>query len=277
MRTIQNFGFSVVVFICSFLLLLSASTFSFATVCSRGVAEPPFLNVAVKPNLLLMIDNSASMFDLAYVNATIDPQVGDASGYCYDDTYTSANSYAGYFEADTWYVYESNKFVVKTEAQAAALCSSATYKKTTSGVDEICMKVPGDEQNADFAAKGNFLNWAASSKMDIEKKILTGGKYDATDNVLVMESRGCLERRFIKKTAFDSGGQLTLAVSPTMPPKFPLDPDADYTTSIEIFPVTATGYNHEACKNAVEEMRKESPNQGLLKGYIDACMGFPSG
>ena len=33
--------------------------------CATGAAAPPFLAAGVDPNLLLMIDNSASMYDLA--------------------------------------------------------------------------------------------------------------------------------------------------------------------------------------------------------------------
>ena len=60
--------------------------------CSIGTALPAFLGTSIDPNLLLLIDNSASMYDLAYV---------DAAQYCFDDTYNIASSYAGYFEEDT--------------------------------------------------------------------------------------------------------------------------------------------------------------------------------
>ena len=49
--------------------------------CAAGVAVPPFLAAGVDPNLLLMIDNSASMYDLAYVKPR-------EQGYCYDGTDT---------------------------------------------------------------------------------------------------------------------------------------------------------------------------------------------
>jgi type IV pilus assembly protein PilY1 len=39
--------------------------------CENGNALPPFLVTgSVDPNLLLFIDNSASMYDLAYINET---------------------------------------------------------------------------------------------------------------------------------------------------------------------------------------------------------------
>ena len=53
--------------------------------CTTGAAVPPFLAAGLDPNLLLMIDNSASMYDLAYVQPR-------EEGYCYDGTYTDADS-----------------------------------------------------------------------------------------------------------------------------------------------------------------------------------------
>jgi type IV pilus assembly protein PilY1 len=50
-----------------------------------------------------------------------------------------------------------------------------------------------------FIAKGNYLNWLTASKFDVQKHILTGGKYDGGAGELVSESRGCVGRRFIKE------------------------------------------------------------------------------
>ncbi len=228
---------------------------------------PPFITRGVDPNLLMIIDNSASMYDLAYI--------ADA-GLCYDDVYDGTAGYAGYFVEDNWYAYENGQFAGKTEAQAEVLCEASNYVKTVDGEKHICLKINEDGTFGSLTAKGNFLNWAAASKLDIEKKILTGGKYDGTAGELVMESRGCLERRFIRKTGFDSDHTLTLAVRP------PTDAEqydvAGTATRIELFQVTATGYNHDACQSAIDEMKKESPNQGQVKGFIDDCMGYdPSG
>ncbi len=101
--------------------------------CTTGTAVPPFLAAGLDPNLLLMIDNSASMYDLAYVQAR-------EEGYCYDGTYTNSdnnlvesytavNEYAGYFDPATWYSYNtvSGQFEAKTTAQALTICSSSNY------------------------------------------------------------------------------------------------------------------------------------------------------
>ena len=69
---------------------------------------PPVLTVGgVDPNLLLLIDNSASMNDLAYV---------DDQRYCYDDNYDPGSAHVGYFEPGTWYGYNlgAEKFAANT-------------------------------------------------------------------------------------------------------------------------------------------------------------------
>ena len=212
--------------------------------CADGAAVPPFLAAGLDPNLLLMIDNSASMYDLAYVQPR-------EQGYCYDGTYTDAsnnlvesytavNTYAGYFDAAIWYSYNlaSGQFEAKIPFEAQAICNSANYTRS----DTVCIAINeavNPKAVTAFAAVGNFLNWATASKLDVQKKILTGGKYDAAANRVVMESRGCLGRRFVKKISVsDSGGgtyYLTLGIRP------PEDSEkvdaADDTSRIEIFDV----------------------------------------
>ncbi len=66
--------------------------------CDEGTGVPPFLGTeTVDPNVLLMLDNSASMLDLAAVGS---------AGICYDGTddtgnesYDSTMEYSGYFRS----------------------------------------------------------------------------------------------------------------------------------------------------------------------------------
>ena len=249
-------------------LLSSGNAFGANSYCSQNTAYPPFLvSSGVTPNLLLLIDNSASMNDLAYVGE---------QGYCYDDTYSNTLTYAGYFISTTWYGYDSatGEFKEKSAAQAAALQGSADYTNT-----DVYIDFNANLSLAAFTAKGNFLNWATASKLDIEKKILTGGKYDETNTRLVGESRGCLGRRFIKKVGVVASNNqqyfMTLGIRP--PETSEKANAADNTTRIEIYTVTSTGFDNSACQLALEEMQKDSPNQGQLKSYIDACMNYENG
>ncbi|GAF82656.1 unnamed protein product, partial [marine sediment metagenome] len=245
--------------------LCPRSAYGTAGYCSSDTAEPPFLASGTDPNLLLVIDNSASMYDLAYI---------EAQGSCYDDTYNDLTTYAGYFKPGTWYAYRfaAERFEAKTEAEAAGLRGSATYKNS-----DVCITIDAAPSVTMFAAKGNFLNWVMASKLDIEKEILTGGKYESADTRLVLESRGCLDRRFVKKVAVEDSSldtfYLTLGVRPPDDGEKAGDPDDD-TTRIEIFNVTDSGFLNEDCQAAIDELSAESPNQGQIKQDIEDCMGY---
>jgi type IV pilus assembly protein PilY1 len=230
--------------------------------CGDGIAVPPFLTAGgIKPNLLLMLDNSASMYDMAYVSPD--------ETYCYDDTYLPAGSYAGYFEKDAIYVYSfaEGEFQPNPAASSIAdICTNDTASKYR-GTD-LCIYFDGPDQGAvtTFAARGNLLNWAATSKFDIEKKILTGGKYDDVNQRLVMESRGCLDRQFVKKVAVANSvgsAYATLGVRRDAP---------SYRTVIDVYSVTADGFDVTACQEAIDEL--ESGTLGQAKILIEQCMSY---
>ncbi|MGM0681388.1 MAG: hypothetical protein ACQES8_04070, partial [Thermodesulfobacteriota bacterium] len=248
-----------------------------AASCSEGVAEPPFLSYGrVDPNVLLIIDNSASMYDMAYL---------EDAAYCFDDNYTLTSNYAGYFDPETYYQYNSaaDRFEETGGSTAYSICNSAApgtvYHSNGADADSshACITIDESVEPTSltvFAAKGNFLNWATSSKFDVEKNILTGGKHD-DNNTLIMENRGCANRRFLKQIGLADGSNLTLAI------RTPIEEETAYsgdnTTRIEIFPVTETGFDNSSCQLAVEELQKDSPNQGQFKQYVDDCMGYESG
>jgi type IV pilus assembly protein PilY1 len=190
-------GFFILLILCMLPLDASATNCN----CKEDWAIPPFLSESVNPNLLLLIDNSASMLDLAYVSDT---------STCYDDTYTDGSSYAGYFDPKLWYAYDftTEKFVAITEEISA--CGGTQYSS-----DYLCMSLT---ETYKFYASGNFLNWASASKLDIQKEILTGGKYDDKSQSLKKESRGCGNRRFIKKFQVDYNGSATFATLAIRPP-----------------------------------------------------------
>ncbi|MBA3015780.1 MAG: hypothetical protein FP815_12665, partial [Desulfobulbaceae bacterium] len=228
---------------CSF--ALSASTITMASVCEDGKSEPPFLSAGVDPNVLLMIDNSASMYDPAYDDVT-------EPGFCNDDSYASTTSYGGYFDPAIRYYYNLTPVAPdfkKFKSGATTQCNTATgtvYRNA-----DICITINAavPEVTA-FEAKGNFLNWATASKFDIEKNILTGGKYDATYQRLVPESRGCQGKRMIKQVAVstNAGTPFTLTIG-----VWPGASASDHLTRLEIFNVSTNGlqFANSACESAL--------------------------
>ena len=147
-----------------------------------------------------------------------------------------------------------------------------------------------------FAAKGNFLNWASASKFDIQKKILTGGKYHAgyedadntvtTDNGddrLVGEHRGCAGTGFVKQITVKNGSGashiLTLRVRGAMGdnPWIVQTDDrvdtTDSTTRIELLAVSVQGFDVSACTKAAEELTSGSSG-ATAKQEIESCLNY---
>lgn len=243
---------------------------------------PPFVIAGVQPNLLLTLDNSSSMFDPTYIDEASD------SYYCYDDTYNNTRSYAGYFERSLWYTFipAQNKFVVTTPP---GTCNNQTsyvcVDITTTSLPHVLNQ---------FKATGNFLNWLSASKFDVQKMILTGGKYHSGVQALIGESRGCFGRRFIKelpvanfKATFAVRGPMPMHCSTTTATACTADADCPLLeTCIEdILSVSEGGlteieilsgnFNADICQEAIEEALYGS--LGQLKKKIDACLDFDEG
>jgi len=233
---------------------------------------PPLPGSGVKPNLLLMIDNSASMYDPAYT---------DPANYCLDDSYDDASHYPGYFDQGSFYSYTfktvtvSNKnedgyFVLAPAGQTIASSSCNTAK-----TDFVCVNILSGKVDG-FLASGKFLNWLAMSKLDLEKLALTGGKMD-TSGRLQSETRGCQGRRFIRMipglpVTFAVRGPLPLRSSSTVP-TLPAESDYMYRagyggmTRIEIY---AAPYKKEACLGAVQAWQEGT--LATLKAAALNCM-----
>ena len=266
---------------------------------------PSFMKVIQPPNLLLMIDNSASMYDLSYADdgyrtcstttSTIcssdtDCPSGETCNflrqpyYCFDETYKSTRVYAGYFDPTKTYRYRlspNDDFVEEASAFPAgcpgsALNTSKTIPNTmcveysTSGVTKTLVS---------FVAKGNYLNWLSASKFDVEKDILTGGKYDG--NHLIAESRGCVGRSFVKdantadfvnyaSTASNPNTalQVTFTVHGPENPYSLTAPSPGGQTYISIF--GGKPYDYETCQDAIEAIA--TGNNAEIKSTVADCL-----
>lgn len=216
---------------------------------------PPFIASAIKPNLLLMLDNSASMYDLAY---------STAATYCYDESYSDASAYDGYFTQSEIYSYNAvdNKFT-----SGATLPGSCTFRTSY-----MCVNMTGTSPNrtvTGFIASGKFLNWLTASKFDVQKKVLTGGKFNTTYNVLEAESRGCVGRRFIKALPAVAGLTFTVRGPNAFDPDFVNQSTQGGNTRIEIYD---KAYNKAECLAAAAAW--VDPNSiGDVQNITRDCIG----
>jgi type IV pilus assembly protein PilY1 len=270
----------------SFLLLLIPALAHAAASMNDYCITPPFVVAGVKPNLLLMIDNSASQYDLEYVDTST------SSIFCYDNTYNNSNvcstttstncttdancpsgekcinQYAGYFEADKCYTSGGVTYATDTNplnttfsqfketncanpggipaaVPAVGRCTSyVCIVDQTAGIPPV-----GD---VTLTASGKFLNWLSASKMDVQKYILTGGKYDTEKQLLVSEGRGCVGSRFVKEdNALNAAGApyYTFGVRGDVSQDIKL-PSQGGTTRIDIFKSTSN-FDNVACQDAI--------------------------
>jgi type IV pilus assembly protein PilY1 len=137
----------------------------------------------------------------------------------------------------------------------------------------VCVNTSGTPATAsEFVASGNFLNWLTASKFDIEKQILTGGKYDTTNSVLVAETRGCSGRKFIKTLPAMTGLTFAIRGGTTTGVNSISSPATEYgQTYIEIYQGT---YNADDCLSAVNDWANvNTTNLGSVQTDTKNCIG----
>lgn len=117
-------------------------------------AVPPYLAQSVKPFIHFVLDYSGSMNESVYVPTS-------------STKYTSTTNYYGYFDSDKYYKYKNGYFSVNT---------SCTNTNRIGKID-----------SGDGCISGNLLNWISTSRVDVLRKILTGGKV-YSGNILQSES-----------------------------------------------------------------------------------------
>jgi hypothetical protein len=273
-----------------------AATDVLSATCDEGTSTPPFLGVeTVPPNLMLMIDNSGSMYDLNYM---------ENIGYCFDDSYLNDSTYAGYFmtireiidNAEIWYTYSTadKEYVRTTEAAKTADCLAAVGTKyqaadaagnefLCASIDEVDPADPSTHVPTYFSATGKFLNWLVTSKMDIQKEVLTGGKWakhpvNGTAQ-LVPESRGCLDKRLIKEVSVNGGAaKLTFAIrnddgDTIAGDGIGVDDDGNANnTVIDFHAATVGGFNNTACQQVLAALQSPT-GVGGVKTPLKECLG----
>ena len=202
----------------------------------------------------------------------------DIQRQCFDTTYNPAFSYSGYFEPAQTYYYDSANARFVSGATMPGTCSySAGATKyvciNVSNIGTATEAVLTDSTG--LVAKGSFLNWLSASKFDIQKQILTGGKYDAGTHLLIGESRGCAGRKFIKVDP--ALADITFAIRGGTPGGVSSTQNlaTEYgQTYIEIY---QGDYNEDDCLAAMDDWMEVSsdtpPQLGNFQNNTKGCVG----
>jgi type IV pilus assembly protein PilY1 len=143
---------------------------------------PPYLTSNVKPNINLVLDFSGSMQFPAYLDCTNwggydGSKVADCGSYTNPAAkflYTPFNvdgtsrDYYGNFKSNTYYKYNAGGYFEENPA---------------------CTDTDRKGQISTGCVSGNLLNWAVTTRTDVLRKILTGGRVKAA-TADVLESEG---------------------------------------------------------------------------------------
>ena len=141
-----------------------------AAVMEDYCVVPPYVIQNVPPNIMIIVDNSGSMFNFAYSDGFNTAATGDnnscdnsgspCTGFTNPGTYPDYKYY-GYFNPDYWYTYTANRFIF-------------TAPKTGSGLTGARSKNAAEWD-------GNFLNWLTMRRIDVIRKVMSGGKGSSGD------------------------------------------------------------------------------------------------
>jgi type IV pilus assembly protein PilY1 len=154
-----------IIIITIFLFFIFLSSSNLYAAMSDYCVVPPYVIQDVPPNVMIVLDTSGSMFSFAYYdgfNTTTPSDDNDCgnsgtpcTGFLTPGTYPTYQYY-GYFNPDYWYTYSSNRFYPSAPKPGSGI-SGARAKLSTEW-------------------DGNFLNWLTMRRLDVVRKILTGGK-----------------------------------------------------------------------------------------------------
>jgi len=203
-----------------------------------------------------------------------DPDTSDGESI-YDDSGTAwIRLDEGGFEAVAYLTSSADAVTHFSAEDGTAHSQDDLYVKIVNEVD--INGVSRGSGVTGFAATGNLLNWASASKFDIQKKVLTGGKYDTDTLNLVSQGRGCSSHSFVKEVPVDAGTKvITFTVNGTNDDTW-ID-TSDNTTRISIMGVD-DGFidspRHEACQRAIDDIAAGNYSLGSTKQDIKTCLEY---
>ena len=124
-----------------------------------------------------LIDKPALTLALSVEFPTVGAQYSSgAAGTSTDNSYTTANEYLGYYDAESCYRYID--VPMETPASGLTVDDYKRFERFGAATNRSC---------AD-AFSGNFLNWASSSAIDMLRLALSGGdRYIDTNNLSILQ------------------------------------------------------------------------------------------
>ncbi len=252
------------------LFFMLSLRYSNAAIMEDYCQVPPYVIQNVSPSVMIILDNSLSMKGFAYHDGmdTTDPgddKICDVNGdgisndypcTCSGDPCTGfltpgdypTHKYYGYFNPDYWYTYDLSRF-------------TPTAPKTGSGLS-------GARAKAAAEWDGNFLNWLTMRRVDIVRKVLTGGRSTGTGpNTRLLAEMADLTRRGIYKQIANAENYVNNTYSGTR--CFRFDTGGSGTSTFDVLSTSS-------CTSAVAKSNVSvdiSVPTGTIEGVLQRVVG----
>lgn len=148
---------------------------------------PPYVLQSVLPSVTMLVSNSTSMLNFAY---------GDGAKTCASAAapcagFNPATPYYGLFKSNYWYTAPANGGAFTQASLAGGTLAAPTGRGTNDW-------------------HGNFLNWLTARRVDVMKKVLTGG---TGDGVEACGGNGAIYKRFGDDRTFTPYNNATVDVT----------------------------------------------------------------
>ncbi|NDY42362.1 hypothetical protein G3N55_05835 [Dissulfurirhabdus thermomarina] len=172
-----------------FLFLSFVSGTALAATCGDYTQDPIFVTYGTAPNVLLILDNSGSMNEFAYHEVPGCREGGTRAWTGYDE----GKAYYGIFNPDRIYKYDNTHHYFYEVGDTVDDPSTPITERA------VCLAANCTVR----AFSGNWLNWWTMRRIDVAKKVLTGGRLagDASEYVLIGTQKDRDDRRIFNDYA----------------------------------------------------------------------------
>jgi type IV pilus assembly protein PilY1 len=161
------------------LLLIPLAAIAIMLTAHSDPPAPAFKPVALSSDPLYATtsgDKPSLALALSVEYPTVGAQYVRGPNDSIDNTYSNANEYLGYYDAESCYVYQN----APTETPGAGQTASDFKRFVWSGA--------ASSHKCANAFSGNFLNWASSSAIDMLRLALSGGdRYIDNTNLTILQ------------------------------------------------------------------------------------------
>jgi len=187
-NVLRQFAMSLIMLGVMTMLPLSGDLWATATM-SDYCTVPPFVQTTVTPNVMIVIDFSGSMQFPAYLPCDFTDGYGSSGYTAHCSQGTTANTGANYDATNNPSSADPNK-----TGYYGYFDKTAYYWYNSSGYFTVnsCTPTTAYVGQANTCISGNLLNWLTATRVDVARRVMTGGRTGGSGTGTYLDSEGAV-------------------------------------------------------------------------------------